>query len=134
MKKLILALALVPSVAVAEFLPAGCYVAHYYRTDACWFSPTGVYEWAEPLANQNLYGSPVSTVMQRFFEEQSLKNSCLASLSVAETEYNSCAVDYNNLIDVKNTALSAYAKTNAYAKKLKKACGAKCKKIKAPKF
>lgn len=139
MKKLIIALILIPSIAVAEFLPDGCYVAHYYRSDPCWYSLTSVYQWNEQLALQNNYGNAVSNIALKSFDEERLKNSCLNDLAVADAENVLCVSDYNDLVN-DYSALSASEsalrqslnKANAYAKKLKKACGVKCKKIKAP--
>jgi hypothetical protein len=134
MKKLILALALIPSFAVAEFLPDGCYVAHYYRTDPCWYAQSGLYQWNKYSAQQNQYGSPVSTIALTSFEETRQKNTCINNLSAAQSQVTAYANEYNAVVADKAFLIGAYGKINSYAKKLKKACGSKCSKIKAPKL
>ena len=45
MKKLLLSLLFFPIAASAEFMPAGCYVADYYRTDPCWSASDNYSQW-----------------------------------------------------------------------------------------
>jgi hypothetical protein len=107
MKKLILALLLIPAVSFAETLPPGCYVADDYRTDECWGEDSNYFLWADArLVNPDelleYYGTPITAIIQQH-------GLCLASNDAAR-------------------------RTNANNKKLitklRKACGSACKKIK----
>lgn len=137
MRKIIaLALALLPTIASAEFIPAGCYVADYYRTDPCWFSSSGYYEWyndANPAVTSAYYGSTVGAIVRSWGSEQGAKNACLTqrdnAINAYQSELNRANVNYDYAIFYQ----AEFNKQLSYAKKLKKACGSKCKKIKAPK-
>jgi hypothetical protein len=136
MRKIIALLALIPTIASAEFIPVGCYVADYYRTDPCWYSNSAFYQWTA-YDNQNtavlIYGSPVAAIIQNAANEQTAKNACLNNLDNAIIAYQS---ESKRADDNYNFAIyyqTEFNKQLSYAKKLKKACGSKCKKIKAPK-
>lgn len=134
MKRLIaLALALIPAVSSAESIPAGCYVADYYRTDPCWYAPSNFYQWVNfpNQADTNLlYGPAMGTIIQAWGNEQSAKNFCIAQRDNAIAAYNSENDRANNNYDVATYYQSEFNKYLKYSKKLKKACGSKCKKIK----
>ena len=134
MKKLILALTLIPSVAMADILPAGCYVQNLGRTNPCW-EPLFSVQWSPSLASTNFhYGTAMANVMRESIGFAADFNQCLADRNYAVNQYNLLATDYNIALDDKDFLLQAYGKMSTYAKKLKKACGVKCKKIKAPKL
>jgi hypothetical protein len=133
---LVATLILIPSLASAEFIPAGCYVADYYRTDPCWSSYSAFYEWNN-YNNSSLtvsyYGGPVATIIQAVQNEQTAKNACLNQRDALINAFGEEQNRANNNYDIAVYYQGEYSKQASYAKKLKKACGTKCKKIKAPK-
>lgn len=133
MRKLLAFLLLIPSIAAAEFLPDGCYVANFYRNDPCWFSNSPVYQWTA-FDNQStavaFYGGPVATIIQSAANEQAAKNLCITQRNNAIAAYEAELARANNNYDVADYYETQFNKYNKYAKKLKKACGSKCKKIK----
>lgn len=109
MKKLLLILALIiPVLASAEPLPPGCYVADWGRTSPCWYPSDQQTEWIvsnDWISDSMYYGYPMATVLE---SEYAYKNGFLALQS-----------------------LPAQIKTqNKLIKKLRSACGSKCRKIK----
>lgn len=156
MKK-ILALLLVSmfaSVAKAEQIPDGCYVADYYRTDPCYNSPSALFEWTA-FTDRSIgvakYGPVVETIIFRSSSFENSLNSCnssynnlLADRNSISAQLGSCNSNYNNLLADRNSIaaqqstcvtdynnlVAPYNKNLALIKKLRKACGSKCKKIK----
>jgi len=111
----------IATTAVAEPLPAGCYITDdwrlaysgyfdpliNYEPPPCYASSDGLYSWFDNRSASRsqligLYGTPVTAIIETLY------------LSDAQS-----AVNFN-----------AYKKQVALVKKLKKACGVKCKKIK----
>jgi hypothetical protein len=107
--------------AAAEPLPSGCYVTDAWRNaysgyfdptvnyapPPCHYSGDGLYSWFDPSTSSRsqligFYGEPMTAVIETVF----LSN--LQSL----------------------TNFNAYKKQVALVKKLRRACGTKCKKIK----
>jgi len=106
MKKILLAGLLLAGTAQAEYLPAGCYVADYYRTDECWGEDVSYFNWFNYDFSGNggegaYYGQTVTALIKQ------------------ETIYR-LAYEQVNASDKKNKAL---------IKKLKRACGSKCRSI-----
>jgi len=131
----------------AEFMPPGCYVADFYRLDPCWNGFGGLTEWNQ-YSDRNYatgyYGTAVESIIY---------DGKLADLALSQ-----CNSDYNALLGLNNIAASNLAqcesnrqewiaygtaaesgrvalfaankKQAALVKKLRAACGLKCKKIK----
>lgn len=116
----------------AEQIPDGCYVA-FNNPGFCYESPSGFYEWSAfgDKNNTNLkYGYAAGAIILRAKELDSTLNICNSDYNTLLAERNSiasqnstCIADYNNLV-------TPYNKNLALIKKLRKACGSKCKKIK----
>lgn len=99
-KFLLIILIFLPSIAVADQIPPGCYVADFYRTDDCFEPGLFNWTWLNPSENTqqalgNEYGEIVSYILN--------------------SEYNW-------------RVYAAYQ--YGLAKRLRRACGAKCKRIK----
>lgn len=106
MKKLILLGLLLANTANAEYLPAGCYVADYYRTDECWGENVSYLNWYNyDFTNEG--------------GEASYYGVAVAGLIKQETIYRT-AYDVVAESDKKNKAL---------VKKLKRKCGSACRSI-----
>lgn len=147
MKRLLLAIMLFPVSAISEVIPPGCYVADYYRTDPCWEASDNYYNWTAFSNRQygtDYYGETVEVIIHEEFLSST-------ALSDSIDDYNSLAIQYNAKLDklsacesslsattlanefhAANTASANanLAKANSLVKKLRKACGTKCKKIK----
>ncbi len=140
MKKTLSALIILLSTssAFAEPIPDGCYVA-FNDPNYCYESFTGLYEWIDYSEQSNVakYGSPMAAIIKSWSKEKSdstywynnylsefnARNSCANNYNSLLASNNSLVTDYNNLV-------TPYNKNLALIKKLRKACGAKCKKIK----
>lgn len=132
MKKLVLALCMLPSIAAAEYMPRGCYVA-FDNPDYCWQPRDGVVQWltGPDRSNQGyLYGGAVETIIYHAYKLN-------LDVTAAVNEQNACIDDYNALyaqntscVDQYNALVTPYNKNLALIKKLRRACGVKCKKIK----
>lgn len=112
MRALLLLALLLPATIRAEAIPAGCYVADFYRTDQCWEGAGFAYEWIEFASTQesiNYYGSPITSMIQAGY--------------VSKVALNNCSAAYS-------TAVAAYDQKVSLIKKLRKKCGAPCKNIK----
>lgn len=134
---------LVPSFAVAEILPPGCYVADFYRTDLCWYTENEIYDWGDSgtglTQGQMLsyYGGPVTAIINQNAENRNNWASCLNDLGTAigaanslETRLANCNAGYNELYGQATTLAAGVIKQKALIKKLRKKCGPACKKIK----
>lgn len=91
----------------AGAFPAGCFVADYYRTDACWGEDVDYFSWgnfdySNPQATNDYYGAAVATLLNQ------------------ETLYR---LNYNKLA-------AQSAKDKKLIKKLKAKCGSGCRSIK----
>jgi len=125
MKRLLLAL-LIPMSAMAEQLPAGCYVADYYRTDPCWsptLGPAEVSFYVNPAQSVNFYGGAISELVYNFFNADSRAFNCNQSLTDNES-------NRQQWIAYANDQATKAKKNDALIKKLRKACGSKCARIK----
>ena len=128
MKKLLLALCLIPSVSFAQvFYPTyGCFVEPYQAN--C--SQHTVNCQASPQTNLLWFGSTVGTLCDNYiscasdwYAEKEGRASCL-------TGYDTLLSQYNSLVNKYNALVKPYNKNLALIKKLRAACGTKCKRIK----
>lgn len=142
MKKLAFALLFLPSFAVAESIPPGCYVADYYRLDPCWNSFDGFYSWVTNTSTAGAptlyYGETVAALIKSdtiannelsacHVNFNNLYNACESAGTAQINQYNELVGKYNGLLD---TSANATKKSASLVKKLRKACGNACKKIK----
>ena len=123
--------------AAAEPSPAGCYVtdterALYYNCfndyPECFSASDGTYSWLTPgNTNQtgliNMYGDTAATLITTAY------NAAVAGQSYQIDGLN-CASANSRLNASYNSAVLAYNYQVSLVKKLKKACGTRCKKIK----
>ena len=137
MKKLLLALLLFPAASFAIELPSGCYVADYYRTDPCWGEGYAYFNWTYFTPRTNgvaYYGAAVEAIINQVDENETLilvardlynqlDAQCKASNAQHVNDFNQLVADYNGLV-------GAVKKRDSLIKKLRKACGNSCKKIK----
>lgn len=128
MKKLLSALILLSNTALADDLPVGCYVA-YSDITRCWSPVDSRIKITLPPTDQEGYdkfGALYFSLIN--LAQDSLK------LNMCNADIQTLTDDYNSLINV-NVALQTHADEQALAsarlvKKLRRACGAKCRKIK----
>ena len=97
---------LAPSLAKADYLPAGCYVADYERTDPCWGEDLAYFNWfdanfANVDSDNAYYGLAIST----FINQE----------TIYRLNYDKAAKDLKKQKDL--------------VKKLKKKCGSNCRSI-----
>lgn len=123
--------------AAAEPIPAGCYVTDaerdlYYNCfndyPECYSATDGTYSWLTPgNTNQsgliNTYGGTSAYLITTAY------NAAVAA-QYYQTEGQNCASAYSGLTTSYNNAVSAYKYQVSLVKKMRKACGSKCKKIK----
>lgn len=142
MKRLILVLLLtLPSFARAEVIPPGCYVADYYRLDPCWNASDNLYEWvgySNRTTGVGYYGGTVEAIIHKNELNKSDLSSCLTAYGNLQNQYNANDAghvnnynalygEYSKVVDSANALLK---KRDTLIKKLRKACGNACKKIK----
>lgn len=151
MKYLIPLMLLIALPALGEEMPDGCYVADYYRTDPCWNASDNVTSWTsytDRYAGVYHYGSAIESVIYYGAQYRNKYQACTTDYNNLVTISNTCSTNYTALNDQYNSLSSQYSSNeinhvNAYnllvnqfnaslslAKKLRKACGVKCKKIK----
>jgi hypothetical protein len=107
MRKLIFIGLLLANTAQAEYLPAGCYVADYYRTDPC---------WGEDVSYLNWFNYDFTNTAG----ESAYYGVAVAGLIKQETIYRSAY----EIIE------AASRKDKALIKKLKRKCGSACRGVK----
>lgn len=117
----------VPACFAADFfLPEGCYVA-YTDPDYCYEVGYGnTMHWTEGSDQALLaqrYGWAMALVMSASFETGQQLDLCLNDYNGLVDQFNVNVNDYNYL-------LGKYKKQVTLVKKLRKACGVPCKKIK----
>lgn len=129
-KKTILAavlLAGVPMASHAELVPSGCYVTDSERiaigtafgyTPTCYRAGDNYYNW---YTHDQVDRTQLSVIYGPFVE---------ALMYSGYKEAVDCNGAYNTLVSNFNSLLSDYKAGNAREKKLRKACGSKCKRIK----
>jgi hypothetical protein len=120
MRTLLIALSLIVGIgtAKAEAMPEGCYVS-YANPGVCWSSSNGVTEWIESTDRALTvyrYGTPIEAIIYEGISRENNRQEWIAY----GTETESRRAILANTV-TKNTAL---------IKKLRKACGSKCKRIK----
>lgn len=136
---LVLAILVSASVVRAEYLPDGCYVA-FYDTSRCWSAFDGVAQWTvypDRSLGAYHYGDAVEAIIWAHAGEQGLKQACyndynslLANYNSVTSDRSTCIDDYNSLVDQYNGQLESLSRSAALIKKLRRACGKKCRKIK----
>lgn len=109
----------------AEFLPEGCYVT-YANPGQCWSGSDGVTEWivsTDRDLTEYRYGTAVESIMYQWAGYKSLYEA---------TELNRQEwITYGTAKEASRATLaSTVSKRDALIKKLRKACGSRCKKIK----
>ena len=121
MKKLLLALCLIPSVSFAQvFYPTyGCFVEPYQAN--C--SQHTVNCQASSQTNLLWFGSTVGTLCDQYI-------SCAQDWYNEKNAHTACYGEYETLRGKYNSLVNPYNKNLALIKKLRAACGAKCKRIK----
>jgi hypothetical protein len=138
MKNTLIALVLIATVTVkaasAEVVPTGCFISDSERyavgnafgyTPQCYQAADNYYNWYthdqySRSALIILYGQFVEALM---FSEYRRVNDCTAA-------YNTQIDTYNGLVNTYNSLLHSYKKKSSVEKKLRKACGSNCKRIK----
>lgn len=131
----------------AEAIPAGCYVADYYRTNNCWvpFDGKTSYKTFNNYSDSDFYyGGAVSSIVISAQTYSNANSSCINDYNNLVTDKNNLASQYNALSSRLDASLNTSSVNEAnrqewivygnaqaaLVKKLKKACGAKCSKIK----
>lgn len=148
MKKLLLGLMLVPAVSFA-YLPTGCYVQD--GSSFCYSLSFLATDCDQANMNSFNYGSYISSACSyvNFVEGQFLSCSdtllaCDKGFTDTKAQRDDCVIKYSNLsseyislesnrqewIAFSNSQKATLGKNAALVKKLRKACGTKCKKIK----
>lgn len=108
MKKIFAFILLIPSIALADYIPNGCYVS-YANPGYCYQVPTGSFiQWTESSNANSLvpsYGQILATIIGSY-----------------ANEIEACNYDYNTLLAKSNTDVADYnallAQFNAQAKKI----------------
>lgn len=136
-------LLLLPSISLADGLPNGCYVTDS-NPGFCYNGIGTPHDYGSLYTNSLLYGSVVARMQD--------------TLALVQSENASCVSDYNTLVDLYNARTTSLANCNAayselnaafligagaldtqtarlfasqrLVKKLRKACGTRCKTIK----
>lgn len=142
MKKLVLALCMLPSIAAAEFLPNGCYVA-FNNPDYCWQPIDGKVEWLASTDRTFLMAKHghIEALIYDWYQWKSLVGlykeeldrataACSANFNALLAQRDALSAQYSTLVDQYNGLVTPYNKNLALIKKLRRACGTKCKKIK----
>ena len=128
MKRIALVLSLLfPFLASATtMLPEGCYVA-FSNPNYCFQIATGdILTWTQSTDQSVLgpaYGQTVAIILSKLQEDDNQLTQCISDYNGLVTQYNGRGTQISTL----NASLTAQKKL---VKKLKKACGTKCKKIK----
>jgi len=127
--KYILAILLLASTAQADYLPAGCYVADSYRTDKCWEEVDGVssfnwhnFDFSNPDDEQYYYGSAVAALVQdeTYWRWQA---------EAVEAELVQQKSITSELTAANSKVTANLNRQLQLVKKLKRACGSKCKGV-----
>ncbi len=102
---------------MGEVIPAGCYVADYYRDDPCWNSVDGTYVWfhsGNRATEAGYYGEAIEAVVFKGFVDLHARNECNADLNTLVDDYNSlveakntCSTDLNTLVDDYNSLVNS---------------------------
>jgi len=149
MHKLLILLVLLPSVAIAQLLPNGCYVA-YNNPGTCYNVPNSaqILVYTSLYNNQLYYGDVVGELAYRGYSCNIDRISLQQELRLCSENHNLCSSNFDLCINQRNEYLNSYnASQTNYAgyvtgcelrksldlkliKRLRKACGKKCNKIK----
>lgn len=132
MKKLLLALLFVPTLAAAEYVPNGCYVS-FVDTTRCWRPSDGIVNWTQSPnrdTSAGMYGSTMGAIVYSGYLCDEEKVACASTL--ASCKANALLTENNRQewITYGNGLAATNAKNLALIKKLRRACGTKCKKVK----
>lgn len=103
----------------AEVIPPGCYVADFYRTDQCWYASDNLYVW-DTFLDRTQGVSTYGPAMEAVAYHGSIQGK---SLDICVADYNAVVLSYNSNLGV----ISSQTKL---IKKLRKKCGAACKRVK----
>lgn len=132
MKRLLLALCLLPAIASAEYLPDGCYVA-YSNPGSCWYSYSGNVQWTTYTDRQTgayHYGTAIEAIINQHGQYKALAEEFQSIATACATDYSAVVDQYNGLVSQFNTQLAALKKQKSLVSRLKKACGSRCRSIK----
>jgi hypothetical protein len=119
-------------IVIAESLPDGCYVT-YSNPGSCYIAPSGTLDWDVAGSQEYLvakYGFATGLIIDRGRIDAN-------KLVVCNADYNNLVLNYNNLNTNNSSNLNLLNQWIAYAnaqvklaKRLRKKCGAPCRKIK----
>lgn len=146
MKKLLLMLFLIaPNIASAQLLPDGCYVS-FSNPNSCYsvLFPSQILVYNTFNLNTYHYGDVVGELAYRGYSCDADKQNLNLEIAACTQTYNLCSDNQalcvnslqncsNNLTNCNTSYTSAAAlnaSKNSLIKRLRKACGTKCKKIK----
>lgn len=135
MKKLLFALCLVPSIASAS-LPCGCFSTDSDPT-RCYIGVERPYYYSTDAMNNLCYGSAISALQRDMVDCSAHANFLKSSLDSCQSDFYSIVgsrdqyyANYNTCVGKYNSLVGGYNKNLALIKKLRAACGSKCKRIK----
>lgn len=144
MKKLIIAVALLlTGRAYAEYIPRGCYVA-FSNPSQCWEALDSHTQWTsynDRTEGAYYYGYTMEAVIADGRDMRAVIAKCNNDYNTLVSTTNSCNASLNNAnansslhyswySQCYDSAKAASKKSDSLIKKLRKACGSKCKKIK----
>jgi hypothetical protein len=110
--------------AQADYLPDGCYVT-YSNPTQCYVNSSNTYAWGANDRQDAVskYGYVVESIMTSVKEKEALLTECVG-------DYADSVKLYNDAYNLANNNYIAAIEANRLAKKLRRACGSKCRRIK----
>lgn len=130
MKKTLAALMLIATTAArAEYLPPGCYVA-FSNTSRCWQAADGVTQWTQytnRTTGEQMYGTAIESIIYDGYEGDTALLQCGEDYNTAKSNSETHYAWYSECFESRKALDKS---TSALIKKLRKACGSKCKRIK----
>lgn len=119
--RLVIVSLLIASSANADTLPFGCYVA-YTNPTQCWEPSTITLDYIVSGSAVAYYGTAMAVMILEAKTHE-------RDLGLCNSDYNTLAATTVQCVQQRDTANAAVIKLARYAKRLKKACGSACKKI-----
>ena len=122
--KLVVLACLITTTAQAQTLPDGCYVA-YSDITRCYANSSNTYAWSATDRQDAVskYGSVVEAIINSVKDKEVLLTECVSDYAESVKLFNEAyALASNNYL--------AAIESNKLVKKLKRACGSKCRRIK----
>lgn len=138
MKKLLFVLLFAPTIAAAQGLPSGCYGTYADNPWMYCYNGTTTPNYTLNYSDwAYYYGYQMADRMLEAEGYLVRALSCEQDLNINATSLNSCNSAYNAMTANRdawynsyNSTAASLSKANSLVKKLRKACGSKCKKIK----